>query len=823
MPCRNLGNGNVYRKIVKVFLGSPGDLSQEREVAFRIVQEINRDHADFWNAQVELVGWEDTVSRFGRAQAVINQDLDQCEYFIGIIWQRWGSPPGGKDHPYTSGFHEEFMRSVDRRTKTGVPEISLLFKAPEAGRLQDPGKELTRVLQFKDTVIAEKKILFQEFKEDLEFERKFRSLVVNYVQQTILAERKIDARKDSEIRTNEAGVVDTQTDDPDPYLFQNEANTFVLDLLSRTNPLEAVSAADLARLRLLGASIARAGNDTMTLGVHDANLVFGQRDEFQLTQAEISALICSGAEHNSHQNAPLWGWVFRAVVGLEEVVWQALMRQGPLKSALIKCLTQARYDLSSDSTPMGRERLLTLWLENENDDIKGAVLEYLEECGTAADIELLKAPISSTDTTVSERAVVAAVMLSVKTDVENALDLLQRHPVSSVPERVLNALFASPGQLRSDKLMPFILYRSPDLRARVIRTLFDRDSISPELANELLDDQSAQNRYLAIRVLQRTGRTFGLKEAKTILVRTRPQGYGILMGSRSGKEGEAEFKSFQRHYYSTFSLESLKEEVEKADVYEWDALYALYALHFKQYLPQITSALDDTFVSEFGRRLENMRPDIGGFADLMTQVESLSSYLREEASKRVLSIVCEHGDASAMGLVRRTLDREQPPFAEEIVEFLKRYGAWEDVKRIAALVERRNYAKAGFLYDSSAEYRSAAKAILKLGKMRAADLLSLSISSSLLAHVIAEMANKQFAELSDASILVLMTNEGDAVRKAASLKSILSLTRGRNRKLLQTYAEGDQYRYYNVVHWLDVAVNTPVSFGRALAARELTP
>ncbi len=50
------------RKIIKAFLASPGDLTEERRVAKSVVDDFNENWADDLGYQVELVGWEDTVS-----------------------------------------------------------------------------------------------------------------------------------------------------------------------------------------------------------------------------------------------------------------------------------------------------------------------------------------------------------------------------------------------------------------------------------------------------------------------------------------------------------------------------------------------------------------------------------------------------------------------------------------------------------------------------------------------------------------------------------------------------------------------------------------
>ncbi len=148
------------RKIIRVFLTSPGDLQEERKAIREVVVEFNESWANDLGYQVELIGCEETVSRFGRPQHLINQDVDRCDLFLGLIWKKWGTPP---DHggDYSSGFQEEFERSMARRVKSGSPEISLFAKQIPAEYMVDPGDDLKKVLKFRGAITADKKILFR--------------------------------------------------------------------------------------------------------------------------------------------------------------------------------------------------------------------------------------------------------------------------------------------------------------------------------------------------------------------------------------------------------------------------------------------------------------------------------------------------------------------------------------------------------------------------------------------------------------------------------------------------------------------------------------
>lgn len=80
-------------KLIRVFIGSPGGLEDERRAAHAIVEEVNRDHNEHWGCHFKLLGWEDTVPGYQRPQTKINEDLDRCDYFIGVLWNRWGTTP----------------------------------------------------------------------------------------------------------------------------------------------------------------------------------------------------------------------------------------------------------------------------------------------------------------------------------------------------------------------------------------------------------------------------------------------------------------------------------------------------------------------------------------------------------------------------------------------------------------------------------------------------------------------------------------------------------------------------------------------------------
>lgn len=170
----------------KVFIASPGGLDEERQ-AFR---DTIRDYNEEMNAQRRditfmAVGWEETLPGRGRPQSLINDDIIECDYFILLLWNRWGSPPDtpGKS-PYSSGCEEEFELALKCLEDPNKPmrQVLIFFKAVDPEQMADPGKQLRPVLDFKRKLERERQHLFGTFDEIVAFQRDQRRHLARWVQ-----------------------------------------------------------------------------------------------------------------------------------------------------------------------------------------------------------------------------------------------------------------------------------------------------------------------------------------------------------------------------------------------------------------------------------------------------------------------------------------------------------------------------------------------------------------------------------------------------------------------------------------------------------------
>src|SRR5258707_6078078 len=148
-------------RVLNVFLASPGDVKSERQAAEVVTNNLNHNLGGSLGCHIRLSKWEDTRPGYGRPQEIINASVDECDLFIGLLWERWGEHTG----KYASGFEEEYERVRERRRRTGSPDIWLVFKAINPKRLKDPGPQLKKVLEFRDAQIAQREVLFRDIRD----------------------------------------------------------------------------------------------------------------------------------------------------------------------------------------------------------------------------------------------------------------------------------------------------------------------------------------------------------------------------------------------------------------------------------------------------------------------------------------------------------------------------------------------------------------------------------------------------------------------------------------------------------------------------------
>jgi hypothetical protein len=799
------------RRFVKIFLASPGDLAEERKIAKVIVDDFNSQLADALGYHVELVGWEDTLLGVGRPQAIINRDLDGCDLFVGMIWKRWGTPPGTE--PYTSGFEEEFTRSMTRNEKEGRPEINLLLKDLDAASLADPGDHLKKVLSFKNRVFAEKKLLAGTFADVREFEVKFRKCIQGYVIALAGRDKASESQKD---QAPAAEMPLTSVAEPGPATPLTIAGAkFLRSFLAtaeKANDENPLASDDVARLRLLSNIAAVHGNDEQLLGTHDANLLFRARSKFEFGQRELIELMDDGLAHFKSKNVPLWHWV-AAVDGFKTNMLAISSAFGTSDGRIgaLKAMCLIAEQIGEDQY-LGRKQIVPTWFAKDVENpVRLAALEYLCKCGQPIDLPQISEEFARNETQTASAAADAIIRITMRDDHRAAIEALYSLQPSTVKQDLIDALLSRDSELDDEVLLRGLRHQSVTVRATLVRLLRQRGALIPSVAEPLLGDSDAEVRYEALQALVASGRTYTVEQARAVLVLKDPprSGFGIF-ATRQADEGEAVLERYTQQVFDAMPVAQLEEECQSA-IFDQNAYFALVRRDFKLRGDDLRKAVQNQFADRFESLLERMSSQYGMHADLVEKTRQLGNYLRTRFTREGLNIVCGRQDATDLPLVRSLLSNGNVDHSAADLQYLAKFGQWRDIPLVIASLDRPDYSRKGtslLFLASSTRYEDAARTLYSLGKHRLNELLATEMPGLLLARLLPLIPDKVFKGLSDVVVTRLTLSESEEVRKLTALKFVRTRARREVKQFLEKYVAADHF-YYNVIHWLDFGVSVP--------------
>jgi len=800
-----------------VFLASPGDLDVERRAAKEIVDELNATWCEYLGYHVELIGWEDTVAVFGRAQAVINLDVERCELFIGLLWKRWGTPPS-KGGPYSSGFEEEFRISTRRRRDIGKPEISVFFKNVSPDQLRDPGPELQKVLAFKKELSDDNTVLYQTFGDAAEYSRKIVRCISQYIQRLLELERSQQAdetralpegeQKDQSRLANQA-VPTSPSEEAQPDL----AAQFLRGLLDKgfVDKSEAATPLDVARFRLIGSSLGKHGNDDRYLGVHDANLLFAHRDDISLSILEMANLLETGCEHTKSQNVPTWHWynvlggTTRQTMALYTIAGADGKRAGIL--AAMKMIREPIYTANG----FKRDLFTSTWLGKDSSSIvKVAALEYLGECGEDSDLQIVRQELDRKDYQTASAAIEALLRITLRKSRKDAVIALHELQPASLSLRVAEELFSAGVGLSSKTIAIGLSHKSSSVRRISLQILKERNDLTAEMADRMVADSEAAIRLEGLRAIELVRGQVTLARAKELLIKPKSGGFfGNPFASDSA--GERCWEEFREERLSSMTDEELQQMAESETVYDRRFYFALAERQFTgKHGSDIRRAVADQYKLEFERLLAEREITSGKSSQSWETFKSLEESVRKQHTAQGLDIICRRGSKEDIKLVRLAMTSGFIGYSKAQVEFLRQHGTWADVSLIIEAIRRR---RPGLpllsIGDDDDRYEVATTAIYSLGRSRTEDILALDAPTKLRERLILSCPDAAFARISTATIRSLLHASPDDERRAAVLKCLKVLPRSRIGALLRDYMSEGEQRYYNVIYWLDFGLSFP--------------
>jgi len=169
--------------VVRVFVASPGDTTEERNLVKEAVDDINRHHGRLENFRLDLLLWEeDSYPDVGAdAQDVINRQIGDYELFIGLMSTKFGSPTGRA----SSGTEEEFERTYQKLLENpkGM-KILFYFRNATVKILESDLYQGLQIQRFRDR-IGILGVRYQVYETSSDFRRHIRNHLLQAVHDVI--------------------------------------------------------------------------------------------------------------------------------------------------------------------------------------------------------------------------------------------------------------------------------------------------------------------------------------------------------------------------------------------------------------------------------------------------------------------------------------------------------------------------------------------------------------------------------------------------------------------------------------------------------------
>jgi hypothetical protein len=164
---------------IKVLISAPSDQQEAAKAAVRALAQLN-DILDVHGHRIETKCWKRNFStgRAGRAQEVINDQIEDCHAVIAIFGARMGTPTG----QHLSGSAEEVERFLSISADGGVRyDVHIFFNATTSVNPMSIDTEQLRLLQQFRKSLEDRGVYYYDFTSMSDLEQAVRKSINNLV------------------------------------------------------------------------------------------------------------------------------------------------------------------------------------------------------------------------------------------------------------------------------------------------------------------------------------------------------------------------------------------------------------------------------------------------------------------------------------------------------------------------------------------------------------------------------------------------------------------------------------------------------------------
>lgn len=824
------------QRVISVFLASPGDLEEERKAVRQAVESFNKLLSSMLGYRIELVGWEETIAGTGRPQHLINKELERCDLFLGMMNRRWGTPPDN-DGKFTSGFEEEFKLSVKRNEKTKSPEIALFFKKVPSELQEDPGPDLKKVLDFRDSIVSEKKFLFNEFQDSRDMANLAYQCIVEFIKR--IQEHSEEEETENLADTNAVrSKAEAETDDVNSEVnklspLSGEGYNFLENFVGKMrapDSLDSISSAEVARFRLLANTVAKPGNDTINLGTHDINILFRAfTDNEVFGEKELISLVRLGFQGFEFKNTPIWCWYSelkkckRSEKYEPALVYSLVGKTASEKAGAIEILKALEIDISSSDEELSRNDILKSWLADDSAaDVKISALRYLYAHGTLEDLPHIEHIVELNEHRTSQKAFETSLKINLRFgQIASVSTKFIESQVDNLEPSLLDPLLEHIKHLDVATLRLGLDHKHYQVRLTCIRTLYDKQEIDIRMAEKLCEDKNIFIRNEAVQLLERLGKKLSEDEVKNILS-TERKSLRSSVSTWNKSEEENIFENYRIKALKRLSISELEEKISKTNLFDHTPYFSMIDKFISSKIDELRRNIDDRFSSYFDDVIERM---LSPFDDketrhaLSEKAHAIKNFESKNLVRRGLTILSKYKKPQDIIRLRSVLNDKTMPISVYDLEMFKSYGGWNDIPLLAN-ANCSNGTDSMLLSTPSNELEDlVARTIAVLSKTHSiSDLLSIEMPANILSRVIHSCSIANFKRIRSNTLHNLLSHKSDNVRQITALKAVMSFNKKDITVLLDDYLNREGFRYYNVSHWLDLGISMTKAESKRIAS-----
>jgi hypothetical protein len=349
-----------------------------------------------------------------------------------------------------------------------------------------------------------------------------------------------------------------------------------------------------------------------------------------------------------------------------------------------------------------------------------------------------------------------------------------------------------------------------------MKSLHGRRAVDIGIIERLAGDSDALVRKEAVAALLELGKPLIEEEIKKILLppQREPRSFHRGLGSAAGSDeaGKEILQQYQLDVLKKLSETELEKRVGASPINDDSAYFALAERYFRNHVDDLRCNIDDKFSAYFEERIRRTEADLGDGAahsDLIKSWRDLEQFRRKKLTRRGLDVLCDAQKPQDLQRVRSNLRDGYAEASKHDVEYLGKHGEWTDIPILANAKGPSSLGATLLTMSGGKEFQAeVARAITSIGKKHSvSDLLSLEMPAAILKKTIELCAESRFEKISRNALLALFNHESQEVRKAAAVLAVRALPKKQIKAILHEYVGSEKYRYYNVIHWLDLGAS----------------